>query len=245
MLFSISSSLFTLFAMMNSSPPAEQQQEELNQANSRFFQPFGVGGGRGRVATAGKDVPPGSQYQKQNKKQQQKVQPNEESKSSSSSSSSSPPKYINTNIWPRSSRGRKLKKSATRSFIHGVEIKRLEDPHPLSGELGLFAAQPFNTFDILGEYCGQVYDGEGGSEYATYLEDRREKYPLGVDATLEGNESRFINHFAGIAEEPNVIMKIAYVEEIPRVMIVCQKDIVSGEEFLFKYSDEFTSLYCS
>ena len=63
------------------------------------------------------------------------------------------PKYINTNTWPRSSRGRKLKKSANRSFIHGVEIRRLEDPHPLSGQLGLFAAQRFEKFDILGEYC--------------------------------------------------------------------------------------------
>lgn len=167
------------------------------------------------------------------------------SRKNESESKQTLPKYINTNTWPRSSRGRKLKKSANRSFIHGVEIRRLEDPHPLSGQLGLFAAQRFEKFDILGEYCGEVYDGVGGSEYATFLEDRRKKYALGVDATLFGNESRFINHFEGIAKDPNVIMKIAYVEGIPRVMIVCKKDIEIGEELLFKYSDEFAREYCS
>uniref|UniRef100_A0A7S1C1U7 SET domain-containing protein n=1 Tax=Corethron hystrix TaxID=216773 RepID=A0A7S1C1U7_9STRA len=194
-----------------------EQQEELNQANSRFFQTSGP---------AGEDV-----------SWSQEVRSNEDLKSF--------PKYINTNTWPRSSRGRKLKKSATQSRMHGVEIRRVDEPHPLAGQLGLFAARRFERFDILGEYCGEVYEGEGGSEYATYLEDRRKKYALGVDATREGNESRFINHFAGIAEAPNVIMQIAYVEEIPRVMIVCRKDIESGEEFLFKYSDEFSELYCS
>jgi hypothetical protein len=201
--------LSVLFAMLSS-----EQQEQLNKANSHFFQSLGSD------PSAGKDLLEQTQSQ-------------------------SVPKYIQTNTWPRSSRGRKLKKSATRAFIHGVEIRRLEDPHPLSGELGLFAAQPFEKFDILGEYCGEVFEGDGGSEYATYLEDRRKKYALGVDATREGNESRFINHFAGIAKEPNLIMKITYVEEMPRVMIVCKKDVEVGEELLFKYSDEFTEMYCS
>jgi len=154
-------------------------------------------------------------------------------------------KYISSNTWPRSSRGRKLKKAAARTQIHGVEIRQLEDPHPLSGQLGLFASQQFEMFDILGEYTGEVYDGEGGSEYATYLEDRSKKYALGVDATREGNECRFINHFQNIAEEPNVVMKITYVDELPRVMVVCKKDIEVGEEILFRYSDEFVRIYCS
>jgi len=158
---------------------------------------------------------------------------------------SSQAKYISSNTWPRSSRGRKLKKGAARPFIHGVEIRLLRDPHPLAGELGLFAAKTFDEFDILGEYCGEVYEGDGGSEYATYLEDWRERYALGVDATREGNECRFINHFKGIADEANVVMKIAYVEELPRVMVVCMRDIEVGEEFLLNYSDDFVEAYCS
>jgi len=98
-------------------------------------------------------------------------------------------------------------------------------------------------FDIVGEYTGEVFEGDGGSEYATYLEERTKKYALGVDATKEGNECRFINHFANIAEEPNVVMKITYVDELPKVMVVCRKDIEVGEELLFRYSEEFVKEY--
>jgi hypothetical protein len=195
----------------------DKQQEELNEANSRFF-----------LSTA-----PVS-YSK-----------NEKITSEEDTTQQSKNKYISSNTWPRSSQGRKIKKRSARPFIHGVEIRILEDSHPLSGQCGLFAIQPFEQFDILGEYCGEVYEGDDGSEYATYLEDRNKKYALGVDATREGNEMRFINHFTGIADEPNVIMKIAYVEELPRVMVVCRKDIEIGEEFLFKYSDGFVEEYFS
>lgn len=159
--------------------------------------------------------------------------------------SSPQPQYTSSNIWPRSSQGRKLKKGSVQPHTLGVEIRELEDPHPLSGELGLFAAQKFEMFDIVGEYIGEVFDGEGGSKYATYLEDRTKKYALGVDATRAGNESRFINHFTNIAEEPNVVMKVTYVEELPRVMVVCKKDVEIGEELLFQYSDEFVEEYFS
>jgi hypothetical protein len=159
--------------------------------------------------------------------------------------SSSLTKYISSNTWPRSSQGRKLKKSAALAQIHGVEIRELEAPHPLSGQMGLFAATNFEMFDIVGEYTGEVFEGDGGSEYATYLEDRTKRYALGVDATREGNECRFINHFANIGEEPNVVMKITYVDELPRVMVVCRKDIEVGEELLFRYSEEFVKEYFS
>jgi|EP00979_Chaetoceros_neogracilis_P005860 hypothetical protein len=158
-----------------------------------------------------------------------------------------PTKHITTNTWPRSSRGRKLRKRAARPWIHGVEIRELKSPHPLAGleqmQLGLFAANSFQQCDIIGEYCGEVFDADDGGEYATYLEYRDEKYALGVDAQQEGNECRFINHYQGISEKPNVIMKIGYVEELPRVMIVCIRDINVGEELLLQYSDEYVQEY--
>ena len=153
-------------------------------------------------------------------------------------------KYITTNTWPRSSRGRKLKKGSSRQLIHGIEVKTLPDGHPLSGELGLFAARHFQQFDIVGEYCGEVIE-EGGGRYAAYLEDKNKKYALGVDASQEGNELRFINHYDNIAEAANVVMKIAYVEELPRIMAVCLKDVNVGEEFLFQYSKEYVDEYLS
>lgn len=155
-----------------------------------------------------------------------------------------PTKHITSNTWPRSSYGRKLRKRAARLWIKGVEIRTLTQPHPLAGELGLFAATPFQQFDIVGEYCGEVFDSDDGGEYATYLESRDEsKYAMGLDAAREGNECRFINHYQGIADKPNVIMKIAYVEELPRVMIVCIKNVDVGQEFLLQYSDEYVQEY--
>jgi SET domain-containing protein len=46
----------------------------------------------------------------------------------------------------------------------------------------------------------------------------------------------------GIAK-PNVVMKIAYVEELPRVMIVCMRDINAGEELLLQYLEEDVEEY--
>jgi len=158
-----------------------------------------------------------------------------------------PTKHITSNTWPRSSRGRKLRKRAARPWIHGVEIRELQSPHPLAGlgqmQLGLFTATSFQQCDIVGEYCGEVFDADDGGEYATYLEYRDEKYALGVDAQHEGNECRFINHYQGISDKPNVVMKIVYVEELPRVMIVCIRDINVGEELLLQYSDEYVQEY--
>lgn len=152
-------------------------------------------------------------------------------------------KHITSNTWPRSSFGRKLKKRTARPYLHGVEIRQVQAPHPLAGQLGLFAANPFHQYDVVGEYCGQVFDKDDGGEYATYLESRDEKYALGVDARREGNECRFINHYQGIAQEPNVVMKIAYVEELPRVIIVCMKNIQVGQELLLQYSADYVEEY--
>ena len=204
-----------------------ERQEELNVANARFFRPppGGDSAGAGGASGVGGE-------------RTRKVLP----------------KRIAANTWPRSSRGRRLRRAAARPYVMGVEVRELSHSHPLGGrgggeepELGLFAARDFGTCDVVGEYCGEVYEGDGGSEYATYLEDREgdSRYPLGVDATREGNECRFINHFAGIASEPNVAMRIAYVNELPVVMVICTKDIACGEELLLRYSDEFVEEYCS
>jgi len=33
-------------------------------------------------------------------------------------------------------------------------------------------------------------------------------------------------------------MKVAFVEELPRILIVCTRDIQVGKEFVLRYSDE-------
>ena len=153
---------------------------------------------------------------------------------------------ISANVWPRTGPGKEMRKRASRSSMHGVEMRLLEPPHLLAGQFGLFAARPFSQFDIVGEYCGEVVPATNNKqqhwEYQARLEDK-DVFPLGVDAEHRGNECRAINHFENIGEEPNVIMKICYVEELPRVIILCTRDLAMGEEFLLNYGDDYADAY--
>jgi hypothetical protein len=152
---------------------------------------------------------------------------------------------ISANIWPKTGLGKEMRKRASRSSMHGVEMTLLEPPHLLAGQFGLFAARPFSQFDIVGEYCGEVRPARNNQqhwEYKARLEDK-DVFPLGVDAQYRGNECRAINHFENIADAPNVIMKICYVEELPRVIVLCKRDIAIGEEFLLNYGDDYVDEY--
>lgn len=152
--------------------------------------------------------------------------------------------HISSNAWPKGQNGKRMRRKASRPFLHGVEIRTLTSPHLLSGETGLFAIRPFLQFDIVGEYVGKVTE-RGGGEYSTYLESHTILGGLGLDAQNFGNEARTINHYRDIAEQPNVVMKICYVESLPRVMIVCRRDIAAEEEFLLSYGDEYVGAFLS
>lgn len=156
--------------------------------------------------------------------------------------------HIASNVWPKKRAGKELRKSVSRRYMHGVEMRTLSPPHILSGETGLFAVNRFDQFDILGEYCGVIHSRPfivpvGGGQYCAHLErDSYKLHPIGIDAQSYGNECRAINHYANISEDgPNVVMKTCYVEELPRVMIVCQRVINPGEEILLDYGDAYVS----
>jgi hypothetical protein len=151
--------------------------------------------------------------------------------------------HITTNLWPPGGNGKRLRKKASRPFSHGVEIRTLPQGHILSGQKGLFAVNPFKQFDIVGEYCGKVLSSGSGGEYVAYLESSLLKDPLCVDANNYGNEMRAINHFQSIADTPNVIMQLCYVEQLPRIMIICKRDIPVGDEFLLSYGDEYVKAF--
>lgn len=142
--------------------------------------------------------------------------------------------YISSNVWPAKRLGKQMRHRASRSSMHGVEIRTLQEPHFLAGETGLFAVNPFAQFDIIGEYCGEITpNGMGlGGIYSAHLDDETGLDALGCNGETKGNESRAINHYENIAEKANVIMKRAYIEGLPRVMIVCKRDIAVGEEFV-------------
>lgn len=147
---------------------------------------------------------------------------------------------INANIWPRGGKGKELRKHAVRSSIYGVEIRILDEPHILAGQTGLFAAQPFRQYDFVGEYCGEVVPS-GNPQSKFYQAELEEKklFPLSVNGQESGSECRAINHYENIADAPSVIFSICYVEELPRIMIICKRDIAVGEEILLDYGTDY------
>jgi hypothetical protein len=146
--------------------------------------------------------------------------------------------HITTNIWPRHNFGKHLKKKVSVSFLHGVELRTLPEEHFLAGETGLFAAKQFSQFDIVGEYVGMVKGPDfTGGEYSAEL------MTMTVDAQEYGNETRAINHFTSIAQNPNVKMIPCHIDGLPRIILVCKTDIAVGEEFLLNYGDEYVQRY--
>jgi hypothetical protein len=154
--------------------------------------------------------------------------------------------HISTNMWPGKRIGKDLRKQATRSMIHGVEIRVLPETHFLKGETGLFASNAFDQFSIVGEYCGVVMrPGTNGGEYVAELERNMilPRTTMSLDAQKYGNECRTINHFDNIAAEANVTMQVCYVDALPRIMIVCKKDIAVGEELLLNYGKGYVDSF--
>mmetsp|Transcript_58343 Transcript_58343/g.114658 ORF Transcript_58343/g.114658 Transcript_58343/m.114658 type:complete len:236 (+) Transcript_58343:250-957(+) len=151
--------------------------------------------------------------------------------------------FMTENLWPKHGAGASMKKKAARRYMTGVEIRKLADGHPLSGEQGLFATQSFAQCDVIGEYVGVVRNA-GVGEYTACLEDGPHSEVLTLDALSSGNEARFINSCVGIGDEkPNVVMKTAYLETLPRILIIACRNIEIGEELLLDYGEAYTRAY--
>lgn len=174
--------------------------------------------------------------------------------------------YLTSNRWPTKSNqsghgttnwprwGKQLRKDKGRTVMAGVEVRDLVAPHPLEGQRGLFATRAFQAFDIIGEYIGVVDGDVGGSgDYLACLErDEPDYLALGLDAEKAGNEARFINHYEGILEPstgapttPNLKMSGAYVDTLPRVMLIVKRDIAAGDELLLDYGKGYTNSHFS
>lgn len=52
-----------------------------------------------------------------------------------------------------------------------------------------------------------------------------------VDATMKGNEARFVNHCC----EPNCVSRIIMVDGQKKIMIMAMKEIDVGEELTYDY----------
>lgn len=102
---------------------------------------------------------------------------------------------------------------------------------------GAFAIRPIGAGEQLIEYVGEIithaeaderYDDESMDEHHTFLFTLTSR--LVIDATNNGNESRFINHSC----DPNCEAEI----EKGRVFISAIKDIAVGEELHYDYGYE-------
>lgn len=90
---------------------------------------------------------------------------------------------------------------ATQSL--GVIRPILDPSHPVHGQCGLFAARKIPARTLIVEYTGQVHsDQRPTSDYDISLY----RFPcesVGVDASVMGNEARFVNDYRGIQPRPN------------------------------------------
>ena len=134
-------------------------------------------------------------------------------------------------------RGTRTPKS---SLNTGVSIREIRDPeHPACGECGLFSAQSFAQFDVIGEYVGKVMDQakfamEGGPYVA-------ETCGMKINAEHEGNEVRFINDYRGIGESANVTFRGAFLNCKPHLLVIAMRDVEPDEELLVDYGSGYWS----
>jgi len=109
--------------------------------------------------------------------------------------------------------------------------------HPAHGQRGLFASKKIPPHTHIIDYVGEVHcDDRPDSDYDLSLY-RSQEVNVGVDASVMGNEARFINDFRGIRDRPNAV----FVEgrsplgEL-RMSVWSGKDGVDkGEEILVSY----------
>eukprot|EP00794_Sanderia_malayensis_P011403 gene11403-12590_t len=107
---------------------------------------------------------------------------------------------------------------------------------------GLFCKRKIEAGEMVIEYAGSVirgtltdkrehyYDGKGYGCYMFRIDDRNV-----VDATLFGNEARFINHSC----EPNCYSRIVTVDGNKHIIIFASKRILPGEELTYDYKFPF------
>lgn len=120
-----------------------------------------------------------------------------------------------------------------------VRIRRISDPsHPARGQNGLFAVQKIPSRSHIIDYIGEVHcQNRVDSDYDLSLFRSQDGDNVGVDASVMGNEARFVNDYRGIRGKPNAV----FVENRTpqgelRISIWSSTDpIKKGDEILVSY----------
>jgi SET domain-containing protein len=131
----------------------------------------------------------------------------------------------------------------SKNILKGFQVKKIVDKtHPCYNQCGLFSTTKWYSYDIVGEYKGEIlsiYDVNRSipSDYfAGFSIDGFQG--IGIDAQKYGSEMRFINHYKGISQKPNVKF-VDYIDDAStRIMVVCTREINVGEELVVDYGYE-------
>lgn len=134
--------------------------------------------------------------------------------------------YINIMKYP--------KNIPKKLYIKNVKIKLINDEnHICNGQYGLYALNKIQKFDILGEYTGKI--SSTGGRYVAGFRNLEYTNNYGVDAQDSGNELRFINDYRNIKNKANTILKNAYIDKRPKILVVATDNIQEDEELLLDY----------
>jgi len=108
---------------------------------------------------------------------------------------------------------------------------------------GLFAEETFQEGAFLGEYTGMFHKLsrllKKQSPYAfQYPKFVWPLIPFAIDAYLQGNETRFMNH----SDTPNVLPLPALDRNLIHVIFCAKRPITKGEELSFHYGKDYWRL---
>jgi hypothetical protein len=108
--------------------------------------------------------------------------------------------------------------------------------HPAYGQRGLFAAKKIPPRTWIIDYVGEVHCDDRNSDYDISLYRSQDGVSVGVDASLCGNEARFINDYRGILSHPNAIFAERTVSgELCMSLWSGSAVIRKGEEIVVSY----------
>lgn len=124
----------------------------------------------------------------------------------------------------------------TRGYTPRLEIRYIND---LFG-YGVFAAEPLEEGDYIGEYTGLVRKRtpriDRANDYTfEYAIGEWGRNPFIIDASRSGNITRFINH----GDEPNLESLSVYANGLMHIILLATKDIEVGEQLSYHYGDIF------
>ncbi|KAH7915106.1 SET domain protein [Hygrophoropsis aurantiaca] len=120
-----------------------------------------------------------------------------------------------------------------------VRIRYISDPsHPARGQYGLFAAKKIPSQTHIIDYLGEVHcDQRNDSDYDLSLYRSQDGLNVGVDASVMGNESRFVNDYRGIRGKPNAVFVDSRTPlgELRMSVWSTGETIKKGDEILVSY----------